>query len=397
MFKKLGPGILVAAAFIGPGTVTACTLAGVGFGYSLLWAMIVSILATMVLQEMASRVGSVSKQGLAEVMRGQFNNKVVRMLVLTVVLLAIVGGNIAYEGGNIGGGTLGLQALLGEQHTAYFPWVIAAIAFALLFIGSYKLLERVFVALVGLMSLAFLITAVLTGPELMALIEGMFLPKITDANLLTVIALVGTTVVPYNLFLHAALVNEKWEKTSDLKYARWDTFISIALGAVVSMAIIIAAAAIPASEVNSALDLAKALEPLFGSSSRYFMGIGLFAAGITSAITAPLAAAYVANSCFGWKTSIKDWRFRAVWMLVLFAGLLSLSFDFKPIEIIKMAQIANGTLLPVVAILLLFMVNKAGVMKGYGNTKLQNLIGGLIVLFTLFLGVRTIMKVLGAF
>jgi Mn2+/Fe2+ NRAMP family transporter len=163
------------------------------------------------------------------------------------------------------------------------------------------------------------------------------------------------------------------------------------------MAIIIAATAIPSKEITGALDLAKGLEPLFGNAARYFMGVGLFAAGITSSITAPLAAAYVANSCFGWNATLKDWKFRVVWLAILIIGVGSLSFNIKPIQVIQFAQIANGMLLPVIAILLLWMVNKKDVMEKYKNTLIQNVIGFLIVGLSIFLGLKSIFKVLGLF
>src|SRR6056297_2468719 len=102
MFRKMGPGVLVAAAFIGPGTVTACTLAGVSFGFSLLWAMLLSVLATMVLQEMSARLGIITQKGLAEVIKQEISNKYLRTLAVIIILSAIVVGNAAYEAGNIG-------------------------------------------------------------------------------------------------------------------------------------------------------------------------------------------------------------------------------------------------------------------------------------------------------
>jgi NRAMP (natural resistance-associated macrophage protein)-like metal ion transporter len=102
-FKNIGPGPLVAAAFIGPGTVTVCTLAGVNFGFSLLWAMVLSILATVILQEMAARLGIVSQKGLSEVIRSQISNPLLRTMAIILILSAIVIGNAAYEAGNISG------------------------------------------------------------------------------------------------------------------------------------------------------------------------------------------------------------------------------------------------------------------------------------------------------
>lgn len=394
--KTLGPGILIAAAFIGPGTVTACTLAGVSFGYSLLWAMLFSIVATIILQEMAARLGIVTQKGLADVIKTTLKKKWLRNLILALIIFAILIGNTAYEGGNIGGAMLGMEALFGSYNSEYYGIIIALIAFALLWFGSYKMLEKTFVFLIALMSLSFVVTAILTKPDVLELLKGL-VPKVAEEGIFTIIALIGTTIVPYNLFLHASLVSEKWTSEKDLKNAKTDTIWSIALGGLVSMAIIISAAAIPIDDVRGATDLVRGLEPLFGDMARYFMGIGLFAAGVTSSITAPLAAAYVAKSCFGWDVSLKSKKFRAVWIVVLLLGLLSLQFGFKPIEVIKFAQVANGILLPVIAILLVLMANKHEVLGKYKNTLAQNLFGFLIIVVCLVLGIKSIGKAFGWF
>ncbi|HEA79199.1 MAG TPA: divalent metal cation transporter, partial [Maribacter sp.] len=226
-------------------------------------------------------------------------------------------------------------------------------------------------------------------------IKGLIVPTIPEKGILTIIALVGTTVVPYNLFLHAALVSEKWKSKDDLKLAKRDTLVSIILGGLVSISIIISAAAINSTEVNNVMDMAKALEPLYGSAALYFLGIGMFAAGITSAITAPLAAAYVANSCFGWKAGFKDAKFRSIWMMILALGVFFLSFGIKPIEIIKFAQITNGLLLPIIAVFLLWVVNRTNVMGKYKNNMMQNVFGIVIILLSVLLGAKSILTVLG--
>ena len=395
MFKKIGPGVLVAAAFIGPGTVTACTLAGVQFGYALLWAMLLSIIATIVLQEMSARLGIVTQLGLADAIKKEISSPIVRKATVVIILAAIVIGNAAYEAGNIGGAVLGMEAVFGTTASTYYPFIIGAIAFALLYFGNYKVLEKVLVTLVILMSFSFLITAIITKPDLWAIAKGLFVPSTPKDSLFMVIALIGTTVVPYNLFLHASIVQEKWKSVNDLKDARRDTFLAIVLGGLMSMAIIIVATNIPNKEIANALDMAKGLEPLYGKMAKYFMGIGLFAAGITSAITAPLAAAYVANSCFGWKASLGDLKFKIVWMIILVLGVFSLSFNMKPIEIIKFAQFANGILLPVIAIFLLWVVNKKKVMGVYRNTIFQNILAILILILVIGLGVKSILKVFG--
>ena len=395
--KNIGPGVLVTAAFIGPGTVTLCTLAGVQFGYTLLWAMTLSIIATVILQEMAARVGIITKKGLAAVIRKQLKNPLIKGLAITLILAAIVVGNAAYEAGNISGAVLGMGALFGEASSQLYPILIGIVAFVLLFIGNYKILERSLVTLVILMSISFVLTAIITKPSISSIFQGAFIPTFPENSTLTIIGLIGTTVVPYNLFLHASLVREKWRKKKHLKHARKDTLISIVLGGFVSMAIIITATGISGDTISSGADLAKGLEPLYGKFARYFMGIGLFAAGITSAITAPLAAAYVANSCFKWRASLTDFRFRVVWFVILGLGVLFSSLNVSPIEIIKFAQVANGILLPIVALFLLWIVNKRSVLGAYRNKIWQNIIAILIIAITIVLGAKSVLKVFEMF
>ena len=399
-FKNIGPGPLVAAAFIGPGTVTLCTMAGVNFGYALLWAMGLSIVATIILQEMSARLGIIAQKGLADVIRSEINNPILKYLSIVLILSAIVIGNAAYEAGNISGGVLGLETVFGVQNlniATYkinvFSVLIGLVAFLLLFIGNYKFLERVLVSLVILMSGAFLLTAIMTRPDFLEIAKGLLLPEVADNSILTIIGLIGTTVVPYNLFLHSSLVKEKWKSKTDLNHARKDTFIAVILGGVVSMSIIISATAINVEEINNVADLALGLEPLFGRFSKYFLALGLFAAGITSAITAPLAAAFVACGCLGWSANMTSSKFRMVWIFVLLAGVISSSSGIKSIQIIKFAQVTNGILLPVIAGFLIWIMNKKTVLGLYKNKLKHNIIGVGVLLITIFLGLKSVFKV----
>ena len=400
IFKNIGPGPLVAAAFIGPGTVTVCTLAGVGFGYSLLWAMTLAIVFTVVLQEMSARLGLISQRGLSETIRSEIKHPIFRILAMLLILSAIVIGNAAYEAGNISGGVLGLETIIGNPSFSVgkininaLSIIIGAVAFILLYIGNYKILERVLISLVILMSLAFIVTAIITKPNLTEVFKNAFIPSFPKESLLTIIALVGTTVPPYNLFLHASLVKEKWHDKSDLKHVRKDTFIAVIFGGIVSMCIMMAGVSIQSVDVSNASDLALGLEPLFGSYAKYFLSIGLFSAGITSAITAPLAAAFVANGCLGWNGNLKSKKFRAVWMFILVLGILFSSLRIKSIEIIKFAQVANGILLPVIAGFLIWVMNKSSILGEYRNSLTRNIFGFIILAISLLLSVATLNKV----
>ena len=392
--KDVGPGVLIAAAFIGPGTVTLCSIAGASFGFSLLWALLLSIIATIVLQEMALRIGLITNKGLAEVIRVSIKNKFINRFLILLILCSILIGNAAYEAGNITGASLGIIAIINSETLNYIPLLIGFIAFIILYIGDYKILERSLIFLVIVMSVSFLITAIMTRPDLSSLLNGLFIPKINSESLIVVLGLIGTTVVPYNLFLHSSLVKEKWNDISKLKTARIESFISIIIGGIVSMAIIITAASVSNDNIRSVIDLAKGLEPLYGKFAIYFLGIGLFASGITSSITAPLAAAYVAKSCFGWRGSLKSLNFRLVWFLILLIGVVVSLLKLNPIEVIKFAQFSNSLLLPIIAILLFWLINNRSIFQNSYSYKLQNILVSVIILITIILGAKGIMNLI---
>lgn len=400
LFKNIGPGPLIAAAFIGPGTVTLCVIAGVQFGYTLLWAMLLSILITLSLQEMSARLGIVSQKGLSEILRSELKHPIAKILTLILVLTAIVVGNAAYEAGNISGGALGLETIFGNPYLSFgnfqfngFTLCIGALAFALLYFGNYKILERLLITLVIFMSLAFLITAIIIQPNVSKIINGLFVPSFPEGSSLIIIGIIGTTVVPYNIFLHASLAKTKWQKTSSLSHAKKDTIIAVALGGLISICIIIPAAILPFNGVKNAADLANALKPLFGDYAKYCIAIGLIAAGLTSAITAPLAASYVTCGCLGWSTNLKSKRFRWVWMSIIGIGIIVSSLGLKPIEVIKFAQIANGILLPIIVGLLLWIMNKSAILGAFKNSKWQNSFGIVILIITIILGTKAILQV----
>ena len=237
--KNIGPGALVAAAFIGPGTVTACTLAGANFGYALLWALVFAIIATMILQEMSARLGIMTQKGLGEVLRDSFQNSIWKWPLITLIIVGLYIGNAAYEGGNLSGAALGFEAIVGEGEHIYFAAVafLYIVAALLLWSGSYKRLEKILISLIVLMAFAFIATFIIVKPDLMAMGKGLLVPSIPSGSLMTVIALIGTTVVPYNLFLHASAVKARWSGAEDLGNARADTVITIGLGGLITIAI----------------------------------------------------------------------------------------------------------------------------------------------------------------
>ncbi|AQL42622.1 manganese transporter [Halorientalis sp. IM1011] len=393
--KAIGPGAMVAAAFIGPGTVTAASVTGARLGYALLWTIAFSIIATIVLQEMSARLGLVSGEGLGEALRNRFDNPAVEYVAIFLVVGAIGVGTAAYESGNILGGAAGLATITGVSSEI---WGVAMglVAGILLFTGKYKLIERALVGLVAVMAFSFVASAILIGPDLGA-VAGGFVPSIPEGSLYLITGLIGTTVVGYNLFLHASNVQERWSGPGDLPASRTDTILSIAVGGFITITIMVtAAAAFPlGTEISDVGQMAQQLEPLAGTYAKIFFSIGLFAAGFTSATTAPLAGAWATTGALGWDSDLKSPKFRAVWGTILTVGVGSVLLGGSPVQIIVFAQVVNGILLPIVAIFLIYAMNQRDLLGEYTNGPVANALGAIVTLIVVWLGLRTLLSVAG--
>ncbi len=384
---------MVTAAFIGPGTLTVCTLAGVQSGYGLLWVLVFAIFTTIILQEMAARLGLITQKGLGEVFRSLISHPAARWALSILVILGILMGNAAYQAGNLAGAGLGLE-LLGDVG---IPWalIVGVLAFFLLWFGQMKQMHHLLIVLVLVMSVVFVCTAIIVRPSFSAVLSGLLIPRMSAHQQLMVLSLLGTTIVPYNLFLHASAVSSKWKHPEELNGLRTENRVAILIGGVISVAIVITSATAWSGEnqqVNGVADMAVQLEPLLGAWSSAFLAAGLFAAGISSSLTAPLAAAYAAKGIFGWKSE-KGWAFRLTWMAVLLSGIIVSVSAYRPVAIIQTAQMANGLLLPVVAVLLIYACNQRKLMDKYVNRTFQNILSVLVVGVCILLGVRSFHRV----
>ncbi len=377
-----GPAMLVTAAFIGPGTVTAASLAGAASGFALLWALVFAIFGAIILQNMAGRIGIIRKTGLAEAILLDLPSKGAKLAMAALIITALVIGNAAYEGGNLGGAVAGAQILLpsamGDKHILIV--LIAAFAALFFLLGGQRFLTGVLTLLVLVMSIAFIGAALSGGLDFAALVAGL-MPSLPNGDALAAIALIGTTIVPYNLFLHAALTRDKWGKTAGiseqdaLKEMRRDTIFAISLGGLVSIAILATAATFifaNALTINSPADMAQQIQPFAGDWATITIGIGLFSAGLTSAITAPLATALIMQEMARTFTEDKPGKsayslaiYRATGLAIIAIGATFGFADISLLSLILTAQIANGLLLPIVAILLYRLIyagqNKASI------------------------------------
>jgi len=380
---------ILSAAFIGPGTITTAAKAGANFQFDLLWALVFSTIACLVLQEAAARLSIVSNKSLGTAIAETFGQAKGGWMVFILIIGAIIIGSAAYQTGNLLGASEGIL-LLSNFTTLQVILVLGILAgFALLF-PSLQILARSLGFLVVLMGFAFITTAILIKPDTSAILSGSFIPQMPEGSGLLILGLIGTTVVPYNIFLGSGLT----DKTQTIKEMRFGISVAIILGGLTSMAVLIVGSSIDGEFTYAALG--QTLGSKLGSWAVWFFGFGLFAAGFSSSITAPLASAITARDLFQHKNP-KKWAqngiyFKAIWGLVLITGISFGLAGFKPIPAIIAAQALNGLILPFISIFLWFAINNSSLMGKNKNSKLQNILFGSIVWVSLILGLWNILK-----
>lgn len=394
--KIIGPGAVITASFIGPGTVTTATKAGASFGYAVLWAVVFSIVATIVLQEMVARLGIITREGLGEAVREQFTNPLLKFCAIWLVIISIGVGCATYMGGDLIGTSMGISTLIGVPENMIAPFIgIIILLFGLR--GSYKLIEKIMLVLIAVMSVTFITTMIVAQPDLGEVFKGAFIPSIPNGSIITIVALIGTTVVPYNFFIHASTVQEKWDKPHHLSEARWDTIISISIGGLITAAILITSATlIKGVDVKSVAELSLQLEPILGNWAKTFISIGLFAAGFSSAMASPLGAAITISSVLKWD-GMKDKRFKIVFAVIIVFGIVTSALGFKPMDVLLFAQALNGILLPAISILLLVIMNNKKRLGKYTNSLKLNVIGGIVAFICTGLGFYSLLDAIKTF
>lgn len=380
---------LVSAAFIGPGTVTTAAKAGANFGLTLLWALLFSTLATILLQEAAARITIASGKSLGKILSLKYqggNSENIKL----IVFFAVAFGCTAYQTGNLIGAVSGVGLL-----TTFSPkWItlgIAIICAVILWLGNIQWMAKSLGIIVALMGIFFIYVAFQSDVKFYNILESALLPTTPTGSTLLIISLIGTTIVPYNLFLASGI-----SKGQSIKEMRTGITLAVLIGGLISMAILIVGTLVTGE--FSFQNLANALTQKTNEWSAYFFAFGLCAAGLSSAVTAPLAAAITAQSLFQKEGKEKDWSvrstaFRLVSLGVLTVGLLFSLLDIQPIPAIILAQAINGMLLPIVTIFLLLAINDSSLLPdGYTNSVLANLFMLLIVGVTCFLGSYNILK-----
>lgn len=394
---------IISAAFIGPGTVTTATKAGADFQFQLLWALSFSTLACLVLQEASARSTIYSGMNLGQAIKYHYTGTKAQIPVLVLVVGAIILGCAAYETGNILGSVEGLALVFPKLDKRWIVTAIFVIAGMALSLKSMRSIANFMGSFVFVMGFTFITCAVLSHPPLDKVAHGLVVPSIPDttgAGLL-VLGLVGTTVVPYDIFLGSSVV----QKDTTVKDMRIGISVSVILGGIISMAILCVGSEMTRDFTPEAAKglkfsyelLSQTLELDTGAWAVYIFGFGMFAAGFTSAITSPLASSLTARSIFEKKnedgTSKNGKWFTVIAYTVLVVGVVLGYLQIKPVPAIVAAQAFNGLILPFVAIFLFMVVNDPKIMGiNHVNGSVSNIFMVIVTWVTLILGIVQVSK-----
>lgn len=369
---------LIAAAFIGPGTVATAARAGSEGGWGYLPFVLLAAFAGFLLMEMAARLTLVSGQTLGQILGAR------RRWLAVGCFVAVLLGCVAYQAGNLVGALGGLQLVFGLER--WWVLLLGVTAGVVLWPGETKWIARALAGVVTLMAVVFMVAAV------QLLLSGTSLAGNDTVITGTVIGLVGTTIVPYNFFLAAGL--SKGQQLGDMRIGLLMSFI---IGGIITLCIVLVGSV--ATSFTNFADLAGTLDAVLGNWSKVVLGIGLFAAGFSSAVTAPLAAAIAGRELLiqepGKNPVEKQSWFRMIWGGVLLVGLLVALLEIDIVTVILAAQVANGLLLPLIAAIVLVFANDRSLLGDKVNAHWQNLAGLLVASFLAYKNAGLLLSKIG--
>ena len=373
-YQALGPGLITACVVIGPGSILTSSKVGASQGYGMSWVVIASVVFMMTFTMMASRLGVVAKESPGKILTDSAGRWLAVLIGLSVFFIAS-----AFQFGN----NLGV-------HTAFnayieFDYIVivfnaAAIAFLFLFKNLYKALEKLMMGFVGLMLLAFAANLIFAQPNLVEWAKG-FVPGGQTKVDITVLGLVGTTFVIAAAYFQIYLVRQKGIEREDLPASLVDSRVGACLMALITLMIMgTAAAVLRGQELAGAGEVAKQLEPLFGSWGKGLFCLGLFSAAYSSFLINSMIGGFVLSDGLGLGSDPDEKWTRYMTTVVLLTGmgvaLYVINTGTKPVAAIVMAQAVTVIAGPLMAGVLLWLCNRKDLMGEDRNSPLMNALGG---------------------
>ncbi len=378
LFAILGPGVITSNVDNDAGGIYTYSVAGARYGYSLLWVLVPVTLALIVVQEMCSRMGTVTGKGLADLIREHFGLRLT-FVVMMAVLVTNFGNAVAEFAGVASSFELfGVSRYVSVPLGAVFVWW-------LIVFGTYKSVEKAFL-IACLVYLAYPFSGLLAQPNWKAALEGSVVPRmpLDVAGVSMVVGIIGTTIAPWMQFYLQSSVVEKETKVSDYGQVRLDVIIGSIMAVVVAFFIVVACAATLHREgihdIATGADAARALAPLAGRYASWLFAVGLANASLFAASILPLATAYSVCEGLGLEAGV-DRSFGEApefyWLYTLLiigsAGMILLP-GAPLLRIILVSQILNGILLPVILVFMLLLVNRESLMGRFTNGRAYDMV-----------------------
>ncbi|PIU21329.1 MAG: Mn transporter [Candidatus Diapherotrites archaeon CG08_land_8_20_14_0_20_34_12] len=394
----LGPGIITSAVDNDAGGIATYSIAGSQFGYGFLWAMIPIALVLIIIQEMGVRMGIITGKGLSDLIREHFRIKITMLLMLGLIITNL--GNVLGEFAGIAasGEMFGLSKYLLVPLCAIFVWV-------LIVKGNYKTMERAFL-FACLFYISYVIAGFMANPNWAEISQNMVMPQInlSNAYILMLVGLIGTTIAPWMQFYLQSAVVEKGIRKEQYNYSKIDVIIGSLVTVIVMFFIIVATSATLFKNgiiVNSAADAALALEPFAGAYASILFGLGLFMASLFAAAILPLSTAYFVCEAFGWDSSVNK-KFKEapqfyglITFLILIGALTILIPNIPLIPIMYLSQVINGLMLPIILIMMLLIINNKKIMGQYTNGKWFNIIAWISAIALSILSIVLVLQTIG--
>jgi NRAMP (natural resistance-associated macrophage protein)-like metal ion transporter len=404
LFAVLGPGFVTAAAGNDVGGIATYSAAGAKFGYIVLWTLVPLTVSLIVVQEMAGRMGAVTGQGLAGLIRENFG---IRLTFFAMAALFFINTGIT---ATEFAGIAAWAQIFNLSRYIIIP-LATIVVFLLVLRLSNKIVERIFVVF-SLIYFSYIVSGIQAQPDWGAVVRGTLVPTFSPETgfLVTVVGLIGTTISPYMQFFLQSAVVDKGSGPRDLFNVRADIVVGSVMGIVIAGFMIIANAATihhaalinhkPSLDIDTAqaVDFARALEPLAGQFAAKLFGFGILNAGLFTATVLPLATAFIICEAFGLEAAVdRRWNeapfFYGLFAggIVLGAGLVLLLPANQLFQFTFYAQVMQGAVLPLELVLMLIIINRKRVMGKYVNTRTVNVIawataiviGGLAIVYVI--------------
>ena len=378
MFAVMGPGFITSNVDNDAGGIYTYSVAGARYGYALLWLLVPVLVALVVVQEMCSRMGTVTGKGLADLIRERFGLRLTALIMLAVLVTNL--GNAVAEFAGLASSLelFGISRYVSVPAGAIFVWW-------LIVFGTYKSVEKAFLVACALY-LAYPISGLLAKPDWGATARGLVIPTmpLDLGGVAMVVGIVGTTIAPWMQFYLQSSVVEKEVKVSDYAKAWFDVVLGSVFAVLVAAFIIIACAATlhvaGVTEITDAADAARALAPLAGRYAWALFALGLANASLFAASILPLATAYSVCEGLGLEAGVNRKfgeapEFYWLYTLIIFVSAGAILVPGVPLlRIILLSQVMNGVLLPFVLIFMVLLINERQLMGEFVNGRVYNVV-----------------------